>query len=144
MNTQTTPANDPVFHPAITAGYPSDSHAAAIFGGAQQEAIVILGPFVAQDSRGIFWGVKSATIEKSSCIADLYVNLDRAGAWDVQLSDDDTFVSNVMSHLRGAGYTGEDFGRAELGMQGDKCVVLEPNKDFTAFAQSKGFILNDD
>lgn len=32
-------------------------------------------------------------------------------------------------------------GRCELGMQGDGCVALEPNDEFTRFAISKGFKL---
>lgn len=144
MNTQTIPANDPVFHVLTAPSYPLDSHAAAVFGAVEVDVITILGSFVARDSKGRIWPVISATIEKTSCIADLYVNLDRSGAREQRLSDDEVFVDEVMSRLRAEGYTGEDFGRAELGMQGDKCVVLEPNRDFTAFAQSKGFILNDD
>lgn len=85
------------------------------------------------------WGVQSLSIRTEGYIADVAVNLDRGGAFDADLADDDTFTEAVIDRLRQAGYNGHSFGRCELGMQGDRCVMLEPNADFTAFAVGKGF-----
>lgn len=87
------------------------------------------------------WGVQSLSIQTKGYIADVSVNLDRGGAFDADLADDDTFIAHLMDRLRQLRFVGRSFGRCEIGMQGDRCVMLEPNAEFTAFAVSKGFRL---
>lgn len=106
--------------------------------------IQLCGPFVAISSAGVCWAVQSVGIEREGYIADVYVRLSSGAALDARLCDDRGFVGSVMSQLRTVGYTGEGFGRAEMGMQSDQCVVLEPSSDFGRWAQTKGFVLLND
>jgi len=50
---------------------------------------------------------------------------------------DSTFIANVMKLLKDLGYNGKKFGRAELGMQADEYIVLEPSKDFCNWVEQK-------
>jgi hypothetical protein len=58
---------------------------------------------------------------------------------DFTLYDDDNFIAGVMNQLRNIGYEGEAFGRAELGLQSDDGIVLEPGTEFGDFAMTKGW-----
>lgn len=106
-----------------------------------QGIISILGPFVASDRKGRAWEVDGAYIESRGWIPDLYVQLKGEGALDAELCEDETFIGCVFNQLRAMDYTGPTFGRAELGMQSDGHVVLEPCNDFTGFAIERGFTL---
>lgn len=122
--------------------YAEGSWASQVFGSAPEEIIELCGSFNVKDRKGRDWPVKSVYIHQKGFIPDVYVNLNTAGAYDAQLYDDDTFIDGVMAELRKAGYAGEAFGRCELGMQGDKCIALEPCKEFWDFAATKGFVLD--
>lgn len=120
--------------------YATGSMAEKAFGNTRAPVIELCDPFEAKDAKGSAWAVTGVYIHAASVIPDVYVNLGRPGAHQAQLADDDVFIDAVMVQLRKAGYTGESFGRCELGMQGDSCVVLEPCKDFYRFAESRGFV----
>lgn len=100
--------------------------------------IELHGPFQATDKKGLFWNVTRLVIEGEGYIPDVRVELD--SAYDEPLYDDDLFIGQVMARLRSAGFEGEAFGRAELGMQGKDFLMLEPSKDFRDFAVSRGWL----
>lgn len=101
------------------------------------KVIPLAGEFDAKDKRGVTWCVQSVSLEQKGYIPDVRVQLkDR---YDVALFDDEAFIGHVMAQLRKAGYAGEPFGRAELGMQGSDFVVLEPCREFRPFAKEKGW-----
>jgi hypothetical protein len=105
-----------------------------------QERIQLLAnPTYAPDSQGRLWKIDSIHIEREGYIPDVYVTLGQSMA-DAWLADDGAFVGAVMKILARKGYEGPSFDRAELGMQSDRCVVLEPGRAFAAFAASKGFV----
>ncbi len=103
-----------------------------------------LGEFVLMPSRRA--GEKGAfnakvRIDKSGYIPDVYVFLNRK--YKGPLYDDDETINQVMAFLKRKGYKGPKFERAELGMQGDKFIVLEPPRAFNKFAEKQGFKLLD-
>lgn len=108
-----------------------------------EESIILSGPVMITDAHGEVWPVKRMFIAKEGYIPDLCIQLDAYGAIDSALYDDDIFNKRVFGILANLGYTGQRFYRAELGMQGDDLIVLEPNTDFTAWAISKGYKLLD-
>lgn len=55
------------------------------------------------------------------------------------LCRDQVFLDSAIAHLRTLGYTGEGFGRGELGAQGHYEVSMEPGSDFDGFAKSRGW-----
>ena len=55
------------------------------------------------------------------------------------LCRDEVFLKSVIAHLRTLGYTGEEFGRGELGAQGDFEVSMEPGQDFFDFVKDLGW-----
>lgn len=126
-----------------------------------QGDVTILGACTIIDGAGRPHRIKRAYVRREGHIPDLYVEFDleliakerghnlrgaselrdiREEHEDLRLWDDDTFIDNVMKRLHDAGYVGRNFGRAELGMQGyENAVVLEPPKEFNAFAAAKGW-----
>lgn len=106
--------------------------------------IHITAPFVAKDRKGVVWGVQGVTIPREGFIPDLSIHLDRGGALDAELFEDDVFLTNVFAELRKSGYIGSSFTRAEMGMQQDDVVVLEPSGEFNLYAIIRhGFVLLD-
>lgn len=105
--------------------------------------IALSGPVDIADSTGRVWHVRRMYLEQEGYIPDLYIQLDSDQVCEHQLYDDGAFHKGVFEVLAGIGYTGRSFYRAELGMQGDGLVVLEPNNDFTEWAISKGYKLLD-
>lgn len=83
--------------------------------------------------------ILSIKIERKGYIPDVYVRVQSPRDGRL-LAEDETFCKGVMRLLRKAGYAGPEFGRAELGMQTENCVALEPCRSFYAFARSKGFV----
>jgi len=67
---------------------------------------------------------------------DVYVKTDFS-IDNLELWDDDLFIHNVWEIIRTKGYTGNEYGRAELGMQGEDFIVLECGKDFEKFVIEK-------
>ncbi|WP_137917145.1 hypothetical protein [Hydrogenophaga sp. 2FB] len=109
-----------------------------------ENTIHVTGPFVAKDRRGVVWGVHGATIPGEGFIPDLSIHLDRSGAFEAELCEDKVFLGNVFEELRKAGYIGSTFTRAEMGMQQDDVVVLEPSGEFNLYAIIRhGFVLLD-
>lgn len=102
-----------------------------------QDTIAITGPFTARDSKGNPWEVSGITIERQGYIADVSVHI--AEDMENSLWDDEAFIESVMGELKRAGYQGGPFGRAEMGMQSDSCVMLEPCPEFADFAIGKGW-----
>lgn len=96
-------------------------------------------PFDVHDCKDRPWRICSMTIPARSYIPDVSIKIDRDMS-DADLYDDDTFVEGIMQALRGIGYQGRKFGRAELGMQGNSTVVLEPNDEFDRFVEAKGWV----
>lgn len=103
--------------------------------------IELCGPFKAADSKGVERSVSRITIDREGYIPDVHVWLDQDCVFEEELYDDEEFVSGVMAKLSEQGYEGPRFDRAELGMQTDRCVVLEPCSEFTEWAQARGFKL---
>lgn len=72
-------------------------------------------------------------INKEGFIPDLYVHT--INIENEELYHDKVFIANCMKYLKKIGYTGDKFGRAELGMQGYTYIVLEPCNDFCNFVE---------
>lgn len=77
-------------------------------------------------------------VNRESYIPDVYVDLGEE--YRGSLYDDREFIGEVMAFLHALGYHGPNFGRAELGMQGDTFVVLEPPKEFDKFITARGWV----
>ena len=71
-------------------------------------------------------------IRSRGYIPDVYVRFNSPVLGDC-LFDDPKVIQHVMGVLRGMGYEGPDFDRAELGMQGRDYIVLEPGSEFRRF-----------
>lgn len=104
---------------------------------AKKDKIVLAEGATVEDSEGNPYRV-TVWVNKDGYIPDVYVDVGRR--YEGDLADDRVFVGGVMSLLAGKGYTGEEFERAELGMQGANTVVLEPGKDFNKWIEKKGWI----
>ncbi len=76
-------------------------------------------------------------------IGDVYIYF-KERAYDKSgnhLMDDEVLIDGVMKYFKKRGYKGPGFDRAESGMQETKVVILEPNKQFEAWAAKKfGFV----
>jgi hypothetical protein len=121
------------------------------------DAIVLVGPAFIADQKGRMIPITQITIDAESYIPDVAVtidwkafikanpklDLDLDDTRDFALYDDDKFIAGVMAQLRNIGYEGEDFGRAELGLQSDDGIVLEPGTEFSDFAMTKGWKYTD-
>lgn len=83
-------------------------------------------------SNGASWPIVKMEIRSKGYIPDVYVRFNSSIA-GLDLFDDPLVIQHVMSVLRGLGYEGPDFERAELGMQGRDFIVLEPGKEFRRF-----------
>ena len=116
-----------------------DSGSAAPLNSERSGFIRLTPPFVARDRNGVVWGVKGLEIHRSGVTPDVLVLLDRAGAIDAMLCEDQAFLACVFRALTLSGYDGPRFGRAEMGCQSDRTVVLEPTSAFHEFAQRRGF-----
>ena len=90
--------------------------------------------------------VVTLKMKREAYIGDLYIYFkeraeDKNG---YHLSDDTVLIKGVMAYLKKRGYKGPKFSRAEMGMQGDKLVILEPPEEFEIWADKKfGFIRKD-
>ena len=79
----------------------------------------------------------------NSYLGDVYIYfkekaVDKKG---YHLMDDEVLIGGVMTYLKRRGYNGPVFDRAEMGMQENKLVILEPNEEFEVWAAKKfGFI----
>lgn len=113
--------------------------------------IVLCGPCAIQNKDGVSVAIESIYINSTGYIPDVYVALDPIALdatendedLPLNLYDDNTFIDAVMGRLRDAGYRGPKFDRAELGMQTDGCIALEPPDEFNEFALSKGWLYAD-
>jgi hypothetical protein len=83
-------------------------------------------------SDGISWPIVKIEIRAKGYIPDVYVRFN-VPVESAQLFDDPLVVAHVIAVLRGLGYQGPPFERAELGMQGRNYIVLEPGADFRRF-----------
>lgn len=115
------------------------------------QTIILSGPFSVKGAKGLSIPVTHISIDAVSHVLDVYVHIDLdrlrqtsgLSGIDHGLELDDVFIGGVIDRLRGIGYQGEEFGRAELGMQESGCIVLEPGNDFGDFALSKGWAYAD-
>lgn len=107
--------------------------------------MILIGEGTAKDENGHEHKIK-VELEDSGYIPDVYVTLLSPHNKDHSFFDDTVFIRNIfLNVIRPAGYAGPIFGRAELGMQDDDFIVLEPREGFREFAESKGFKdLNDE
>ena len=104
-----------------------------------ENIIQLSGPFCIFDSTGQSWEIEAIRIfDEGYGIIDVYVHL-TLPADDEALSEDSLVIKQILSRLRGLGYTGPDFGRGDLGMQDEKLIVLEAGEEFASFAESKGW-----
>lgn len=83
-------------------------------------------------SNGGSWPIVRIEIRSRGYIPDVYVRFNTPVLSDC-LFDDPKVIQHVMGVLRGLGYEGPDFDRAELGMQGRDYIVLEPGRHFRRF-----------
>lgn len=85
------------------------------------------------DKKGQTLDITLAIYIKSYC-PDLFVF---HSITDYQLFDDNVFINNIMKILKTLNYKGQDFDRAELGLQSSRYIVLEGNDDFGRFITEK-------
>lgn len=119
----------------------------------ESKEIELLNAVRVTDSNGNEWAVR-VSMDKSSYCADVRIALltvkTPQGEFDVkshisdndspagfELCDDSVFIREVFKHLAALGYTGPVCGRAELGMQSERQVVLETGREFEQFANEK-------
>ena len=88
------------------------------------------------DGQGMSFPILRIEIRAEGYIPDLYVRFDR-DVLEHQLYDNTRVIAHVMSVLRGLGYVGPAFDRAELGMQGQSFIVLEPGQEFRRFVTER-------
>jgi hypothetical protein len=120
--------------------------------GKDPDQIVLSGPLAIANKDGLQIHVKQIAIDKTSYIPDVWVfldweksirenkGLDKDTRRNMTLWDDDVFLSGVLKRLRDIGYEGPDFGRAELGAQGNDVVCMEPEHQFCDFVMTKGWV----
>jgi hypothetical protein len=98
--------------------------------------IVLAGYSRVGDRYGLPHAIARIEIRTESFMPDVYVRFDR-DVLALRLYDDARVIEHVMGVLRGLGYEGPVFERAELGLQGRDFIVLEPPKQFRAFAECR-------
>lgn len=104
-----------------------------------ENEIQLSGPFKIFDSSGRAWDIKAMRIfDESYGIIDVYVDF-AVSMEDEPLYEDALVIRQLLARLRFLGYTGQDFGPGDLGLQDDKLIVLEAPEEFGAFAASKGW-----
>ena len=106
---------------------------------AQLPDIVLLNAFSAVDVTGRRHEVARVDIEACSHCCDLRVHLVNSVEDPFRLANDAVFLASVQAQLRNVGYDGPAFGRAELGLQDDSCIVLESSVAFQRFAMTRGW-----
>lgn len=78
-------------------------------------------------------------IPKKGAIPDIHVFLPKADKFH-EYYEDASFLRATNKYLKKLGYEGPNCFRAELGLQSNKYVVLEPDPKFYEFAKSKGWV----
>lgn len=101
------------------------------------DEIIKLGTSQLLDQEGHSYQATFCADRESYC-ADLYIHLDRP--MESGLYDDETFMANALKALESFGYPGPGFGRAELGMQADRCVACETPREFSDWLKQFGYI----
>ena len=90
------------------------------------DTFTLASNFEVQSSKGPII-VSKMYIYSEGYIPDLYIEVKEENR---ALWNDKVFIDSIMRYLKHLGFSGKPFGRAELGMQDDNCIVLEPNKEF--------------
>lgn len=98
--------------------------------------ICLAGQSRVLDSARLYHVIQRIEIKSSGYIPDVYVRFEQP-VRDQELFDDLLVIAHVMSELTALGYVGTVFDRAELGLQGISCIVLEPGREFRRFVTQK-------
>lgn len=105
---------------------------------------ISLGKFTARDSYGSKFSCETSIPRDGAIFIQIKINpifsdYKSNKVLTENLCDDPAIIFDCINFFRSLGYAGPSFGRAELGIQGEDYIMLEPYSEFMSFAESLGW-----